>query len=352
MEQKSIFRWSGLFLLALALIAVISFGTKGNRPVTAQASIAPAQTSFPLPNSQSAEGPVKVQVGIYVLSVGNLDMTTGGYTIDFYLTLTCDRTCPEPQFDIMNATDEIYKDLQSATDGRYSYRVRADLATRLDLEDYPFDAHALTIEIEDKILTTNELVYEVDTAGTGVDKYVIVSGWDLNGLETPDTEDDWHARVEDHIYPVFNNEGYSRYVFSLNISHPWQSSFLKGLFAAIVIIGVGMLSFLMPHDDAEDRLNLTAATLASAIFYHMTLTASVPPVGYLTYADQFMILQYIFITIALGIAIALFLLLGKEKTEQARKLHHMTRWVVPVLWVLSMILLHLMTIGFNVTTPS
>jgi len=284
-------------------------------------------------------------VGTYVLSVGNLDMTTGGYTIDFYLTLTCDRPCPEPQFDIMNATAEIYKDLQFSSDRRYSYRVRADLATRLDLEDYPFDAHKLTIEVEDKSLTTNELVYVVDSAGTGVDKYVIVSGWDLNGLETPDTKDDWQATVEDHLYPVFNNEAYSRYVFSLNISHPWQSSFLKGLFAAIVIVGVGMLSFLMPHDDAEDRLNLTAATLASAIFYHMTLTASVPPVGYLTYADQFMILQYIFITIALGIAIALFLLLGKEKIEQARRLHHLTRWIVPVLWVFSMILLHYLTIG-------
>jgi hypothetical protein len=179
-----------------------------------------------------------------------------------------------------------------------------------------------------------------------VDKYVIVSGWDLNGLDTPETGDDWRARVEDHVYPVFNNEAYSRYVFSLDISHPWQSSFLKGLFAAIVIIGVGMLSFLMTHDHAEDRLNLTAATLASAIFYHMTLTASVPPVGYLTYADQFMILQYVFITVALGIAIALFLLLGKEKHEEGRRLHHMTRWVVPVLWVLSMILLHYWVIGF------
>ena len=346
MEQKSIFRWSGLFLLALALIAVITFGTKGSQPVATQASIAPEQASSPPPSLQSGDGPVEVQVGIYVLSVGNLDMTTGGYTIDFYLTLTCDRPCPEPQFDIMNATDEIYKDLQSATDRRYSYRVRADLATRLDLEDYPFDAHALTIEIEDKSLTTNELVYVVDKAGSGVDKYVIVSGWDLNGLDTPNVEDDWQARVENHPYPVFNNEGYSRYVFSVNISHPWQSSFLKGLFAAIVIIGVGMLSFLMPYDDAEDRLNLTAATLASAIFYHMTLTASVPPVGYLTYADQFMILQYIFITVALGIAIALFLLLGKEKHEQGRKLHHMTRWVVPFLWVLSMFLLHYLTIGF------
>jgi hypothetical protein len=346
MEHKRSFRWSGLFLLALAIIAALILGTRNAQPVAAQAPVMNEQSNSPIPKSDSTDGPIKIMVGTYILGVGNLDMTTGGYTIDFYLTLTCDRPCPEPQFDIMNATDESYKDLQSATDRRYNYRVRADLATRLDLEDYPFDAHTLTIEIEDKSLSNKELVFVVDTSATGVDKYVLVSGWDLDGFNTPEAEGNWQARVEDHLYPVFNNEAYSRYVFSLNISHPWQASFLKGLFAAIVIVGVGMLSFLMTYDDAEDRLNLTAATLASAIFYHMTLTASVPPVGYLTYADQFMILQYIFITIALGIAIALFLLLGKEKHEQGKKLHLMTRWAVPVLWVLSMIALHYFTIGF------
>lgn len=287
-------------------------------------------------------------VGTYILGVGNLDMTTGGYTIDFYLTLTCDRPCPEPQFDIMNATDESYKDLQSATDRRYNYRVRADLATRLDLEDYPFDAHTLTIEIEDKSLSNKELVFVVDTSATGVDKYVLVSGWDLDGFNTPEAEGNWQARVEDHLYPVFNNEAYSRYVFSLNISHPWQASFLKGLFAAIVIVGVGMLSFLMTYDDAEDRLNLTAATLASAIFYHMTLTSSVPPVGYLTYADRFMILQYVFITASLAVAVALFLLLseakrGSDHQKLAQQIHHLTRWVIPALWIISMVVMHLTT---------
>lgn len=279
MEHKSRLRWSGLFLLALAIIAALMLGTKNARPVAAQAPVANQQINSSATQPDSTDGPVKVMVGTYILGVGNLDMITGGYTIDFYLALTCDRPCPEPQFDIMNSTEEIYKDLQSATDRRYNYRVRADLATRLDLADYPFDAHTLTIEIEDKSLSNQELVYVVDTEGSGVDKYVLVSGWDLDGLNTPGAEDDWQARVEDHAYPVFNNDAYSRYVFSLNISHPWQASFLKGLFAAIVIVGVGMLSFLMTFDDAEDRLNLTAATLASAIFYHMTLTASVPPVG-------------------------------------------------------------------------
>ena len=121
---------------------------------------------------------------------------------------------------------------------------------------------------------------------------------------------------------------------------------MKGLFAAIVIVGVGMLSFLMNPTEAKDRIALTSGTLASAIFYHMTLTSSIPPVGYLTYADRFMILQYIFITASLGIAIGLFLMESTSDGEQKmQQLHRATRWVIPLLWVISMIVLHVTTLG-------
>jgi hypothetical protein len=126
---------------------------------------------------------------------------------------------------------------------------------------------------------------------------------------------------------------------------------MKGLFAAIVIVAVGMLSFLMNESEARDRIALTSGTLASAIFYHMTLTASVPPVGYLTYADRFMILQYVFITAALGSAISLFLLQRTENNTAEHKIlaaqiHRTTRWMIPSFWIVAMVVLHITTLGF------
>ena len=111
-----------------------------------------------------------------------------------------------------------------------------------------------------------------------------------------------------------------------------------------------MLSFLMDYEDAQDRIGLTSGTLASAIFYHLTLTSSVPPVGYLTYGDQFMILQYIFITASLATSIALFLLVSAEKRGKrnetlAKHLDTWTRRIIPPLWVVSMIALQLFSIG-------
>jgi hypothetical protein len=291
-----------------------------------------------------------VEVGVYILSVGNLDTTTGKYFMDFFLNFKC-RTpsdCEPGDFDIMNSAEKIDPDDQTSDEDRANgeryYRIKTELQANLDLRDFPFEKHLLTIEIEDKNKDENQkkFAYVASEAITGIDPQVYVSGWTL----VPKIS----GGVKSHAYDIYD-ESYSRASFSIEITHSWFSSFMKGLFAAIVIVAVGMLSFLMDPDEAQDRINLTSGTLASAIFYHMTLTASIPPVGYLTYADRFMILQYVFITASLATAVALFLLQseGKRGTDYknlAGQIHKSTRWIIPVLWVISMVVMHVTTLGF------
>jgi hypothetical protein len=232
----------------------------------------------------------------------------------------------------MNATSAPEVEDQTAeTKGGtfFTYRVRANFITNLDLQKYPFDEHHLAIELEDKYQDATKLIYDIDAARTGIDEHVVVSGWELRP--------DWKAEVIDHVYRVFENSNYPRYRFYLSIYHPWQAAFLKGIFAAIVIVGVGMLSFLLSYDDVEDRLNLASGTLASAIFYHMTLTSSIPPVGYLTFADRFMLLQYMVISLVLAVSIASMILINKDKHDLAKRIHAITRWAVPLIWVVAML---------------
>jgi len=292
------------------------------------------------PTAEETDGKEVVKVGVYILSVGNLDTSISRYSVDFFLNFECvTEGCNPSNFDLMNASADTDIEDQSdpAEAGQfYYYRVRSTMRTNLDLRDFPFDSHDLEIEIEDKNKTNTEYIYIVDPAQSGIDSSVYVSGWDLEPTIT--------AEVKSHDYDVYN-EAYSRARFYISIGHPWFSSFMKGLFAAIVIVAVGMLSFLMKPTDAQDRIALTSGTLASAIFYHMTLTASIPPVGYLTYADRFMILQYIFITASLGVAVGLFLLQSSEENnEKLDQLHLATRWSIPLLWIISMVVLHVTTL--------
>jgi hypothetical protein len=63
-----------------------------------------------------------------------------------------------------------------------------------------------------------------------------------------------------------------------------------------------------------------------------------------------MILQYIFITASLGVAISLFLLQRSDADAVkdkalALQIHRSTRWIIPMFWVISMIILHITTLG-------
>jgi hypothetical protein len=343
-------RWILLIVVFVLILGVAplylsspssGFVTRGN--------LQPDQIVFkfePHPTEEELKDKEVVRVGVYILSLGNLDTTTGQYTIDFFLNFTCETApCDPTHFDIMNATSKVEPDDQTDSADRgnkFYYRIRTSLQTDLDLRKFPFDDHELIIEFEDTNKADNKYVYVVDQAITGIDPNVYVAGWDLE----PYIE----GTTRSHEYVVYS-ESYSRARFAVRISHPWFSSFMKGLFAAIVIVGVGMLSFLMNPAEAQDRIALTSGTLASAIFYHMTLTSSIPPVGYLTYADRFMILQYVFITASLAVSVTLFMLLSAEKRgsdfrKLAHQIHVSTRVSIPLLWVVSMLGLHFLTIGF------
>lgn len=343
-------RWILLIVIFVLILGVAPlYLSSPSSSFITRGGLEPDQIQFnfqPRPSDEELMGKEVVRVGVYILSLGNLDTTSGQYTIDFFLNFTCETPpCDPTQFDIMNATTKADPDDQTSDaerGSRFYYRIRTSLQTDLDLRKFPFDDHELAIEFEDTNKADNKYVYIVDPTITGIDPNVYVAGWDLE----PYIE----GTTKSHMYSVYS-ESYSRARFVVRISHPWFSSFMKGLFAAIVIVGVGMLSFLMNPAEAQDRIALTSGTLASAIFYHMTLTSSIPPVGYLTYADRFMILQYVFITASLAVSVTLFMLLSAEKRgsdfrKLAHKIHTSTRASIPLLWVFSMLGLHYLTIGF------
>jgi hypothetical protein len=312
-------------IIPLAIVAAV-FGLlyyQTHRNVEPVVVVDTGAAAFYNPNAENATA----KIGVYILNVGNLDLTTGSYWVDFYLTIECNKPC-HPQPDIMNAagTPEI-EDQTGNTRGDtwYSYRVKADMLTDLSFADFPFDEHKLYVLIEDKVAGVEDLAFTAEPSLTGVDDNAHVSGWTL----MPGGD----SYVMDKTYPIYPGTYYTRYVYSIVIGHPIFSSFMNSLFAAAVIVLVGLLSFIMSHDAAGERLALTSSTLVAAILYHISLNSAIPPVGYLTYADKFMIANYVIVSLSVGISAALMLL--KDKNEEvAKKLHVWTRWSVPLLWVI------------------
>ncbi|MBN1156206.1 hypothetical protein JXA85_01190 [Candidatus Woesearchaeota archaeon] len=267
-----------------------------------------------------------VQVGVYVLNLGKFDITTGAFTADFYLSFKCAEECPDT-FEFMNGRADKIDRIIDEPNEKF-YRILANLNSQINLKKFPFDSQKMQIIIEDKINTVENVRYVPLMDESGIDNYIAFTGWNLNG---------WETQVKEHTYDVYD-ETYSQYLFTVNISRIIFNSLLKTFLPVAFILLVVLFSFLLDPDKITTRLGMAGSSLVASVMFHVSMSNQIPPVGYLTFADKFMILTYFILLMTFVINVLMIELLEKQKKELVEKIHRYTEYsmfaIVPVLYAL------------------
>ena len=267
-----------------------------------------------------------VYVGMYILNLGKVDVATGSFTADFYLSMKCPDECASTNFEFMNgraaSTDKIID-----TPNEKFYRIQANLNSPVDLKRFPFDTQQMQIIIEDKENPIDKIKYVPMKTDTGIDKSIAFTGWDING---------WKASMNEHEYPVYD-EVYSQYIFSVDISRIRINAFIKTFLPVIFIVLIVLFTFLMDPDKIVNRITLLSSSFIAVVMFHVSISNQIPPVGYLTFADKFMVLTYFVLLVSFVINVILLELLERKKLELLEKVHRATEYsmfvLVPLLYV-------------------
>ena len=322
--MKKSFRYLSFLFIALIAIVLSAFA-----PARKQVSEHGTFRASAEPAAQSASDVYEVE--IIVLNLFNIDLNAGTYSMDFYLMLTCkDAPCErEPEWDVLNSTSGL--DVQDQGVGvpfeYYEYRVKADMIGRVDYQFYPFDYLYIDVFIEDKSYDSTQLSYEY--LNISVDPHLFnPAGWRHNG--------NYDSGETYAIYYGDPTVTYDRLAIWLFLERDWFGAFMKTIFAAIVIVMIGMLSYLMKADATTERLALVSSTLVAIVLYHISLVSGVPATGYLTFIDKFMIWTYLIVFLSLVVSVIMMVYVNAGKQEKAERLHSWTRWVVPSLWIVIM----------------
>ncbi len=129
-------------------------------PVAAPAPVAPA-------------GPAEVKVGLYINDIQSIDLHNYSFVADVYLWFRDKdpELVPGKSFEWMNMfapDDHVQTDIdpepvpQSDGSAYQVFRHQGPFAAKFSVKTYPFDAHTLTIEIEDQEWDTSRLIYSAD----------------------------------------------------------------------------------------------------------------------------------------------------------------------------------------------
>lgn len=277
--------------------------------------------------------PTEVKVGIYVLNLGKFDISTGSFTADFYLSFKCNKKCPEGmEYEFMNGRAASLDKIIDEPNEKF-YRVQANLNSPVDLKRFPFDTQKMQIIIEDKRKTIDYVVYSEDVEQTGIDESVIFVGWDYKN---------YSQEVKEHYYPVYD-ETYSQYSFNIPIKRSPINAVIKTLLPIIFIILVMLSSFILDPDKITTRIAMVGSALVASVMFHVSLANQIPPVGYLTFIDKFMVLTYFIILLSFGLNVMLMELTERKKIELVNKIHGATEFtmfiIVPISYALLFIFL-------------
>ena len=267
-----------------------------------------------------------VGVGIYVINLGKFDIATGSFTADFYLSMNCNSVCISEDFEFMNGRATSVDKIINKPNEKF-YRIQANLNSPINLKRFPFDTQRMQILIEDKIHPVNEIRYVPMKKESGIDSSIVFTGWNI---------DEWEAVTNQHEYGVYD-EVYSQYIFNINISRIVVNSFIKTFLPIIFIVLVALFTFLLDPDKIAIRLTLLSSSLISAVMFNISITNQIPPVGYLTFADKFMMLTYFILLVSFVITVVLLQLFEMKKNELVERLHRTTEYsmfiITPILYI-------------------
>ncbi len=274
--------------------------------------------------------PSKINTSIYVYNIRGFDVSTGQYSVDFYLhfkwnpdEVPVNISDQVTSFDLMNGRIDSQKTITNDP-GDIWLGVSGTFNKRVDLKDYPVDTQTMTIELENSNLNNTALVYVADANESSIDKDVQVLGWVIKG---------WDISTTDHFYPTFG-ETYTRLVYKMTITR-YISILFKTVLPAMILLVIGLFAFLIPPADLFERLGLLIAVVLGSFQHHLAVSGTIPPAPYLTLIDAIMVTNYI----TQGFIIVISIYLFRQEEERGIRLNKMMPFVTVALALIVFFLL-------------
>jgi hypothetical protein len=239
----------------------------------------------PLANP-SLGGPATIKVGFVISEIRDYQIQDGGFSADFFLSLTSDKPVPKLHPVFPNGHDTTCTNLVDVETFRF-YRCSGAFTSPVDLLNYPFDRQRLDISVEDAVYGVDTVVFVADPRRTSLDANFRLSGYSVASVGANTFKHQYPARFDrDDLYV-------SRYRFSLELDRFAQSAAFSVYVPAFIIVLISLIGLWVPAEELEVRSNAGAPMLAAAVLFHYSLIQSLPATGYLTHADKLMLGVYV-----------------------------------------------------------
>lgn len=270
--------------------------------------------------------PDTAKVGIFVLSLYNLDLSDKSFTTDFWIWLNhdIDSISFENSIEIPNAKETSFSMFLNEEKGNgywVTEKCHAIVKADWDISDFPFDKQILRIEIEEADKDITDLVYVADKQNSKIDEELKLRDWIITDFQVTDTMRVYNTSYGDPELNESSAYGQIRADITLKRIHVWTIFFklFTGVFVGFLI---ALFVFFIKPINVDPRFGLCVGGLFAAVGNKYVVESTVSSVSSNTLIDTIHNLTFVSILLVIFVSIVSLYIFerGGEKNMRRSKL--------------------------------
>ena len=292
-------------------------------PLLAAALLAPLHTATA---DEPHPHPDTCRVGVYILSVFDLDYPHNAFSADFWMWFlySADSLNPLESVEISNAKSSTFQNGSTEKKGGVYWaaqKCKATLSQNWDIANFPFDHQVLRIAMEDADRDTSDLVYLPDTAQSRLDPRVKLDGWRISKLRFVRQDARYGTNYGDP--ELASASTYPSVVAYVELTRDGLGLVMK-LFAGVyVAFAICMTVFFFGPEAVEPRFGLLVGALFAAVANKYIVDSFLPMSVRFTLVDRIHVITFIYILLAVAVAVVVMNLYRKSPDDaRFAKLSH------------------------------
>lgn len=207
-------------------------------------------------------------------------------------------------------------------------RLSGRLAVDLNLQDFPFDAQQLTINIVSYQYPPAELAYSTNS--------------ELLADSSTFSADGWRFEILPPEFSLFrldpDSPGRSRLTLAVEAQRNAGFYVLTlALPMTLILFMAWMVHWIQP-EVVPARIGMSTATVFSLIALGVSFRLSLPQIDYLTRADRFVMYSTLLVLLSLGVTVLATRWLHQDRDSDALRLSLAARWALPLAFILIAVL--------------
>lgn len=276
-----------------------------------------------LAGTTARAGPVDTcRVGIFVISLYDLDFPNDSFTADFWLWFLYPNDSLNALGTVEIAGAKKYEFQHQDVDEKLglnwaTMKCKGVIRQDWDVSDFPFDRQVLKIVFESADADTSELVYVADTKNSAIDSSIRIDGWDLEGFALNGGTRTYATTYGDPT--LKSSSSYATVVATIDIQRNGLRLFLKSFTGVYVAFLIAILGFFIDPVEVDPRFGLPVGALFATVGNKYIVDGILPDTTTFTLVDTIHTITFFYI-LATVIGSVISLALAKRgRSEQSRR---------------------------------